>query len=430
MHPRSSSALLAAGIAGCLMPLSSYALEASVVVGHTAEYTTNSGRTADDEVSEWIHRPSINVALRQEGAQLDLEGAYRFERRIFEEDLFEDESALTGHGQLIWRMLPERLDFTIRNTRTETTQQSLLPQTPANRQTVSATDLGPTLRLRPRPNSEVQLEYLYTDVRANETATDSTRHTANLRYIVDLSSVRELTFAAGYTDVDYDDDLAADIDTTRGTVSLASTGGQVAYTLTGGYSRTRRDLGRDDVNGPILEVDATWSATALTTVQFQGRRLITDRSDSLLITAPLEFGEELRQDTDLNEVFTDTHATVTVTRPLGNNRLAVSLLAAREDYEDVLRDNERAGVQLTLSRDLSPRTSLSATLEAGRREFLDEDEEQDEYRGTLMLNHTLTRRLDLGFGARYEEWDSSDPGREFDEWVGMVSISYRLFERQ
>ena len=424
-HP---AALTITAIACASAFTAAQALEASVNVSHNAEYTTNSARTASDEIREWVHRPSVDAALRQEGAGLDLNAGYRFERRIYQDERFQDSNALTGQSSLLWRALPERLDFTIRNVRTESSERSLDPITEDNRQTISSTDVGPTLRFQPRRNHELQIEYLYTDVTANRTETDSQRHSGSLRYVMNVSSTRTVTLTGSNIQVEFDDALAADLDTTIASATLAQRGAHADYVFTAGYNRTERE-DRDDVDGPIFDLGVTWRATPLTIVTLQAAHRITDRSGELLDRIG-GLDDAIDEDTDLNEVFTQSRATVTVSRPLGNNQVSLVMLADREDYEDVLRDNERRSGTLNISRALNPLTTATASLGIGRREFTDEGRQQNEYRASLGLSRQLSPRFDLRIGASYDEWDADDPERSFKDWVGSVSLSYLLFDRR
>jgi hypothetical protein len=406
------------------------ALEASVVLGHTAEYTTNTARTESDEVSDWIQRPNIQVGLMQQSTQLDLDAGYRYERRMYREDLFDDEYSLTGAAGLVWHALPERLDFIVRNTRTDATRRSFTPFTEANRQTISITNAGPLLRFRPRQNSELQLEYTYTDVSANRTRSDSQSHTGAMRYVVNLSSIRSIEFAGTRRRVDFDNALAADLNVTTASATINKTGTDLDYSLMGGYNVTKRAHALDDVDGLEFDLLASWNASSVTVVQLAAGHRITERSRYLSGGDELDFGDGVIEDSDLNEVFRESRGAVSVTRPIGNNQVSLSLGAYREKYEDVPRDNERLATRLTLSRNLNPLTTLNASLEAGRRRYTDEDSERNEYRGDLGVTRQVTPRFSASIGGSYEEWDGDGFGRSYEEWIGRISVNYLLFDRR
>lgn len=402
------------------------ALDATVDLSYGAEYTSNTTRSEDDEIGEWIHIPAIDIGLSENGAALELGADYRIERRIHERDIFDDESAARGSVEAIWHALPERLDLTLRNTRTESTIRARDPNTEANRQITSTTEMGPTLRLSPRSNAEFQLEYLFSDVRVEETDTDSERHTGAARYITNLSATRALTLEARNTDVDFDNPVAPDLDMWVGSVTFSYSGRNLLYSLMGGYNRTKRTLGREDVDGGIFAASLEWIASADTSLSFQASQDIRDRSTNLL-SGGGGFGNEVDEDSDINEVFTETRGSIGLTHQLGPNAITLSAIASEEDYEDAARDSQRLSLRLQGDRNINPRTTLSAFIDWGTREFADEGEEFDEIRAAITLSRQLSRRLRLALAANYDERESDDlMGRSYDEWIGRLTLTYNL----
>ena len=410
---------------GALLATPTWAVEWDLAVNYTALHTTNTARTTDNEIDEWIHQPGISVGAEHDGPNLQLSGGYQFERRIYEEDLFDDDSVTTGSAELLWHVVPERFDFVVRNSRTESARRSIEAITQDNRQVVSTTEAGPTLRFRTRGNDEFQLSYLYTDVNA-ETQTSSKRHTGTARYIVAFSATRSLTFEASSSQVEFDNSAAPDLDIWIGSATLAQTGSNTELSLTGGYTSVSRSSGLDDVDGPIFDLDLTWQASPNTVLGISGSRRIDDRS-SALRAGTSDFGDSVDANSDLNEVFTETMAEISLTRTFGRSRLGIRVFALQEDYEDVLRDNDRTGVGLTFGRDLTPLTTLSARIEVGTREFDDENEELDEVRGNVQLVWRAGRRLTVSIGVAYEEREADTLGtRDYDEWLARFGVSYAL----
>lgn len=408
------------------------ALDAELSVGYTGEYSTNTTLAGSDEeeIDEWVHLPGADLRLSQAGAALEMAADYRVERRIYEKELFDDETAVRGTADVVWHALPERLDFNLRNTRAESTIRARQPNTEANRQTVSITEAGPTLRLRPQSNAEIQVEYLYSDVSVEETNTDSERQTGAARYVLDLSSIRTLTLEAARRDVDFDDPVAPDLESTIGTVTLDHAGRELTYSLSGGYNRTKRELDRDTVDGAIFDVNVQWTPRPATTLGLEASRDIRDQSSSLLAGGGGR-GDFIDEETDVNEVFTESRGAVTWNQRLGANDLALTLSATEEDYEDIPRDSERLAIALGLTRALNQRTTLRGRIELGNREFLDTDEEYDEIRGSLDLSRRLSRRFTVTVGAYYEERDSDEIAESsYDEWVGRISLTYRIFGQE
>lgn len=393
-------------------------------VRHTSEHTTNTARTANNDIEEWIHRPGIDLGITHEGANLELNADYNFERRFYEKDLFDDENVTTGAAVLLWHALPQRLDFVVRNTRTESTQRARDVQTQNNRQEVTYTEAGSTLRLQPRSGDELQFEYLFTDVRAEETNTDSQRHTGTARYILRMSAARGITFESSFTDIDFDNPFAPDIESWRHSVTYRQTGANLQLSLTGGYNRFDRDLDRDTVDGGMFNVDLGWQRGASRLSLSGGQQL---RDNSSRLTGATGFGEFIREDTDLNEAFTETLGRLTWSQSFGRTNLGLSVFASKEDYEDVARDSERVGVSLTLSRQLNRRTTMEARFAATNRKFDDQMQAFDEYNGSLRLTRELGRALNVSLGVVYEERNGDgDAGTDFREWIYSIGIAYTV----
>jgi len=156
-----------------------------------------------------------------------LSADYLVEHRIYTEDVFDDRTRWTGRADLRWDAVPEFLQFNATNSRTETTEDSLLQDVETNRQVTSITSLGPTVSFRPRANDRLSLEYRYSDVsqgQVNSGATllpndplinaDSERQSLILAYEFGFTENRSLTASISRDDVEFEQnapDLEIDI---------------------------------------------------------------------------------------------------------------------------------------------------------------------------------------------------------------------------
>ena len=68
--------------------------------------------------------------------------------------------------------------------------------------------------------------------------------------------------------------FAPDLDTWTGSATFSQTGSNSELSLTGGYSTVSRSMNRDDVDGPIFDLDFTWQAGANTVVGISGSQQI------------------------------------------------------------------------------------------------------------------------------------------------------------
>jgi len=409
-----------------LFSSSVYAIDIGLTLSEESEYTTNSGLTERDEVEEWIHSPGANLQVSHDGPALVLNVDYNYRRRIYQQDLFDDDNEAAGSANLVWSVLPERLDFTVNHTRTQSAIQSINAITPNNRQETINTTAGPLVRFNPRGQDEIQFEYLWGDRSSEDTDTDATTHNFSARYQLAMSPTNSLTLEAINNQVQYENRFIPDLDTLVGQLTWARNLSNVTYSLTGGYNRTERTNSRDDVDGFIFDVQVNWQARSTTTLTLTAARDIRDQSENL---SSGTFADELdfSVNSNLGEVFTNERAGLAINQRLGGRTtLDLSVSYDEEDYEDIGRDTQTLAIRLGLNRRLTQQLSLTLGLSADTQEFDDQNDEIDTLRGDLFVDWALGRRTNVGIGVRYEERssDSNLNGREYDEWVGMIRISY------
>lgn len=422
-----------AALTGCYIACapSGFALDVGFTVGLESEHTSNTARTAMNEIEEWIHKPGFDFQAEHEGPNLTLEAGYSFERRLYQEDLYDDENATTGRAELVWRALPERLDFTVRNSRTESPIDAIESTTPLNRQVTTNTEAGPTLRFRTRGEDELQFEYLYGHRAVEETAGDADSQTATARYNLVIATTNIVRFELINDQTDFDEQLIPDLEANIGQITWERTSTTVDFSLTGGYNSTERDGNLEDVDGAIYDLSIDWQARPTTSVLLAAGRAITDQSDTLSVGS-LDFGESLgATNSGLTDVFISERREIALTQVLGRTTASLALFNDGQDYEDALRDNENTGATLSLERRLSPQMNLRFSATQRTQDFSDEREEIDETRAELLLSRELGRRLALSIGVRYEEREGDDTARSgsnYDEWTGFVRLDYDVVE--
>lgn len=411
-------------LAGTAAPAAS-AFEIGAAIGHESEYTSNTERSADDEVAEWIHSPRVEIGAQHEGASLNLQAGYVIERRYYQKDIYDDEKADRGSAEIRWQALPSRLDFTLRNVRAETTRQSFAADTRDNRQVVAYTEAGPTLRLQPRRGDELQVEYLYTTVNASETDTDSQRHTGSLRYVLGLSTNQALTVESSYRDIDYDNESSPDVSGWSHTGTYAANTRLLELSLTGGFSRLDRTLGRESTSGRILRANLAWER-GNSRLGFNLSEELRDQSTNIS-RSDQDFGDTANEDSDLNEVFTETRAELSWEQEFGRSTFSAGLYASEEDYEDLAeRDSERFGARFRVSRRISRQTRVSLRADFANREYSGRNEKYDELRASIALERSVGQSLSLSLSAGYDESRGKGAsGRSYDEWTTRIGLRYQ-----
>ena len=226
---------LSASLSGSALGLS-YDIDAI----QQSTFTTNTARSEDDAVTEWVHAPGIAISAQQQGNELHLDLGYRHQARLRQRSIYGNENTTTGRGTLTWYAFPGLLDLTLSDVRTESTIRATDAFTPDNRQVISFTRFGPTLRTTPRPGDELSLELNHSNVVAEETDTDSSRNEATLRYVLGIAPKRNLAVAVSRKDVDFDNPAAPDLEVSRITATFASRNSRLTSSITGGRAQIRQ----------------------------------------------------------------------------------------------------------------------------------------------------------------------------------------------
>ncbi len=415
----------------CLGPASAiFALEYDVSLTQESEYTTNTGLTSGDEVSEWIHSPGVGLQATHEGPNLNLDVDYNVNRRIHQEDLFDNDTESAGTANIAWDALPERLAFTASHTRTQTAIRTITGgATPDNRQENSETSAGPTLRFNPRGQDQILLSYLYGSRTASITDTDAITHDTSLSYVLATSPTNSVALAVMQNQVQYENPFIPDIEYQIAQITLDRTLSNLEYSFTGGYQNAERTLGREDVDGLLINLQADWQARPGTEVGLTLQHDIQDQS-SAFDTGAFVDDLDFSADSDLAEIFTNNRLSLSVRQRLSESTaMTFGADYVEEDYEDVGRDTTRQALRIGLSRTLTRQVRASFGLSFENEDFEDEGEEADTLRGDLRFDYDVGRNLTTALTIRYEERDSDGTAitSNYDAWSALITLSYSLF---
>lgn len=420
-------------IAGALLAASlaapAFALDYSVSLGYVVDHTSNTGRTADNEVDENIQRPQADIQITHDGPRWLVQGDYGYERRIFSEDFFEDDDIITGSGTVVYSPIPERIELRFNNTRTESTIQAFQASTPGNRQVVDQTTAGPLIRMPVNDADEVQLEYEYGIFESDTTDTGGIRHAASTRYILGLSPRRSVTFALEGVQDQFENPNAPDVETITGSVGYFSDGDRLQLESEIGYDQISRTLGREDSDGLVGNITATYTLSETQTIE---AAFISDYSDRTLVLGAgrARFDDEVNADTDINELFRENNFRVAYAQDFGRTNARAELSFRELSFEDdtVPRDQEATSLLLTAGHQLTSRTTLEGAASFTERKFLDQaaGRTDDETRFNLDLRWQAGRNIDVTAGVRFTQRDSNIDDFEFDEVRYSIGVFYNF----
>jgi len=356
------------------------------------------------------------------GPLLELDANYRYNRRLYQEELFENENAATGNARLIFNAIPGRLQVMATNTRTETAIRSIVPNNPDNRQITGNTQAGPTLRFQVRGKDEIQLQYLYGQRSSDRTNSDGTSHSGVLRYLLESSASSSFSIEAIWQQVQFENRMSADLKSKTGQIVWEKQARTLSFESTFGYKRVERNLGRDDVNDAIGELEAVWQFGPFGRLSLSASRDLRDQSRVLGFGSE-EFGRRLVSDSDLNELFVNDEISISGQQRVRATNISISLFKNRQDYEDILRDSEYSGIRLTANRRLNRRMTVDASIQLLNQEFNDQDIEFEQLISSLQFSWRVNRAVTFSASAFY---DDREPENNLFAQLGYEELGLSL----
>jgi len=431
------------------------ALEYKLTTLFSAERSNNIGRANDESglvQNDTVLRPTLRGLLDHETSNLLLSADYLVEHRIYTEDVFDDRTRWTGRADLRWDAVPEFLQFNATNSRTETTEDSLIQNTETNRQVTSVTSLGPKISFRPRASDRLSLEYRYSDIsqgQSNSGATilpndplinaDSERQTLTLAYEIGFTENRSLTAALSRDKVDFAQN-APELEIDTASLLYNSKGDALEVIARAGYTTIDRTLGRDKVDGFIGNLNLIWRVTGSGQIELRASRTINDQSQDVR-RGNAEFGQgAVFGNSNINEVFDENNLRLSYTHQWGRNRASLAYNIQNRDFDDEAfiagqsRDEEENGFSAFYTRRVRPNVDLRLGAGFLERDFDARGVNEDYLTANLRVDWQIARTLGLFGGVRFEERDASGTSPlvnqlSFDEFVYFFGFSFDLVNR-
>lgn len=402
------------------------ALEYGASIGYLGEYTDNVRRSAEGEESDVIHRPYVSAVVEHLGPRLELGANYRLQRRIYQDDTYDEQDIAEGGGQVYWQALPRHLTLFATDQRRETEIRTAEVSTPDNLQKTNRSSVGATLSGNLIGRNIASLTYEFIVTETDETLNDSDRDRITAAYRIPRSSAEYFELSASRVDTDFDNPLAPDYRADTGSVAWDRTTTLSHILVRVGYTEVERDLDRDSVSSMIGDIELSRTLSDQSIIQLSYSRTVDDNSldaGSRFIDLP---GDVFVGDTDLSEVFTADQLALTYTTNIGASSLSAVLFGAQDDYEDVARDTERYGAELQLVRSIRPNLATSALVRYERYRFDAEDVTQNQYNARVGLDWQATRRLNLNLFGAYHLRENQATDEEIDEWRVGIEVDLLL----
>ena len=423
-------ALLLAGVAHTFMPPMAAAQATgdegnfTASVSYQAEATDNIRRSETDTRNELIHRPSVSLGYAKGFNRVDLSTAYQFQARRYQRDTFSNDQVIQGRSSMNVALVPGSLQWVSDHVRSENLIDRREADRPDNRRESDTLGTGLVYQLGGTSPNQFTARARAELFNSNRGFDDSLRYIGSASYRRLTSPVQSVGLTASGTRVNYDDDRVPDFDRWTVQATFNRELRNAGIDLGVGYNEVRRS-GFSNSGGLALSADAYVEPAAGHRFTASASRRFTDRTRATLVGIP-EFGDDREQGAADGNVFEETRFGLGYSFRRERWNYGLNVNWTEEDFDTIARDTRRYGVRANVGYRITPDLNLDFVLRGTRREFRDENREDDLLAADLRLLWAAGRRLSLSFAVGYEERDSDTGGRNYDERRAVVGITYQL----
>lgn len=399
-------------------------------IGYVAEYSDNIQRVPSSSQDERINSVVAGMAYRENGPALDAHLQAQAEYRGYRRDTFNDGPLYYADASLLWRILPQRLNWIFLDRYDQITRNITLPDTPANRVNSNVLSTGPDLFIRLGSVNTLLLGLRYGNASYSEGDLDTNRYGASVRWL--YAANMEMTYSLNYDaeKIEYDNVIRNDNATRHDVFIRADTRqARARFLLDLGATQIDRDRA-GEISGYLARL--TWTQQ-LTSGSSAGMLLGSEYQDAgtaLLATATSPTPApgappSLPVTGDVtNDFFYTKRAEVYYNRSGSNLGMNARAYYRDIDYEVVPQDRHEAGGRVEVI--YSPSGLLATTVYGSHLDIQyqsstrDDRESETGIRFLYRINRSLSTALDGRKTWRY----STDALQEYTDNRVLFSLLY------
>lgn len=405
--------------------------EASLSGGHS----DNIRRSSTDEEDENIAAAGLRFSLDQRGPKLRADAVGNLSYFEYLDNTFDSELLADFSGNAVFAFVPQRFEWIVSDNYGQALADPFAPPTPDNREDINFLSTGPDVTLGLGSRSKVHLGARYSLVTYEDRPLDFDTVSAEAGLVRMLSPASNVSVNVRAAQTTYDDSaLDADYDQSEAFVRYDVKGARTQLSLDLGYTEVDRDAATDSEGGLLLRFNATRRLSPASTATLTAGREFSN-SGTAFAGMQSTGGVSLDAAPGLQTAQPFTSDYVTLGWNFSRNRTTFSLLASWNDqsYDDVDGAQPSAAVTASdqtlttagvqLSRELSPRTSLSLHALYTQADFQQADSDYSDMNGGLVYSWRLSRNVSLR--ATYDHFNrsSDSPAGDSKEnryWLSLV----------
>lgn len=397
----------------CYFPCA-FAVDLTFTAGAELEWTDNAFLTESDREDDLIETIRLGVAAEETDSLYQLRLAYQAEHQRYEQESFDAETYYNGSGSLLLTPIQDRFDwlFSVESTTTQT--NSVLPDTPDNRDQRTVYRTSPSLRILSLSRDTLTLSGDASKVEfREEDESDSDRAGGSVDWQHLLSQLTSTNVVLGYEKANFEieQDYAREYYTIGFTRQI--NGGSAS--LSAGQTRIKPE-DDEESDGVNFAATVNWTKNAHA-LFFEARQDLTDTTVGLLDAT--EGSQDYLSPTEVNTgqvdlvtrtivIISDTYTFNSTTSLMG------SLYGDQEETETEENESTRVGASVFFRRSLTPEVDATAEYryEVAEEGLLEIEERTENI--NLGLDKRFGEDLSLRFWLEREASDSDLDGLDYE----------------
>jgi hypothetical protein len=382
------------------------AFELTLFAGAELEWTDNVFLSDQNKRNDLLE--VINVGARAEEAEAwyTVNINYDISYEQYERESYDAETYFNGAASINLIPLPDRFEWLFSVESETTLSQSVLPDTPDNRDQRNTYTTAPRLTLLSLPRDDVYLTAEASKVTfRNATDSESDRLGGSLSWLHALSSLTGLNVSAGYEKVNFE--VSEDYEREYYNIGFDRELKSGAFSISAGQTRLTPEF-TEELDGLNFLASLEWGLDAHT-LRIEAAHDLTDTSVAFEEGVRTEFEQFSVDDVNTAEVDIITRTRLTLSDTYSPNRTSSiygEIYTDQEKSETDDSETDRAGGVLTFRREMRPGLNAELMLAYEKSRELPTEIEDDTANIRLSLAKQFGEPLTVASWIEREDSDS------------------------
>lgn len=394
------------GLTACLLSANAHSMQLTFLGGASLEWTDNVFYDDSNKSNDLLETVNLGVRAQEQESFYELQVGYDASHERYERESFNAQTFYNGTASLLLIPLPDRFSWEFSMASDTTQTQSVLPDTPDNRDQRNTYSTAPRLVLLSLPRDKVNLTGEASKITFRDADTSgSDRAGGSLDWVHDVSELVNFSVATGYEKVNFE--VNEDYERSYYSIGLGRQIRNGSVFFSAGQTKLTPEIS-DELTGMNAQVSIKWS-NDIHAFSLEVSQDLTDTSVAFSDGVSESAASDLPSDVNTGEVDLITRTRVVLGdtyRMSSTSSLAGFIFVDREKSETNADDTSRVGTTLAYQRNITPELSGDIELSYERSEEGVEKFKDTTKSVKVGVSRAFGERLSVSAWVEHEEADN------------------------